>query len=243
MVKKLKLFTTFSLFFSSLLSCNNNNSQEGFEIQANENGSATIRIYKNNESTSKSRFIPPSKVKMKYSYNSLSGILSNNENVCPSIGNVNLLVIPVHLPGCDKYKTDEVRNDIEKMFFSTNDSRMGYKSVKEYFYESSYGKLNFTGKVTDWFDATSIKDENGNQLINKDSDITQGSNGTIVKILQEATSWATNTQNINLKDYDQNNDGSIDAIWLVYDHLDWTTQSYIEIEKDRLEPTSLMSCQ
>ena len=36
-------------------------------------GTATIRIYKNNESTSKERYIAPKNVELKYTYNSLSG--------------------------------------------------------------------------------------------------------------------------------------------------------------------------
>lgn len=208
----------------------------GFEVSSDDDGSATVRIFKDNESTSKSRFVPPNRVKMKYSYNTLSGTLSNNENVSPSIGDVNLLVIPVHLPnsnGDDKtYMTDAVKSDIEKMFFSSNDSRLGFKSVTEFFKESSFGKLNFKGKVTDWFDATSIKDSQGNQVVKTDKDITSGPDGTIVKILNAATEWAFETQGINRKDYDVNKDGSLDGVWLVYDHLDWTTQFRIEYEKN-----------
>lgn len=261
MSKKIKISSLLLSFTSILFSCGSTSSSlesistsststsestsstssDGFEIDPNDDGSATIRIYKNNQSKSTQRFIPPSKVNMQYSFNSLSGILSNNENVCPSIGNVNLLVIPVHLPNGDEYKTEAIRSDIEKMFFSSSDSRLGYKSIKDYYYESSYGKLNFQGKVTDWFDATSIKDDSGNQLITSDLDITQGTSGTIIKILQAATSWAIETQGINIKDYDQNNDGSIDGIWLVYDHLDWSTQSLIEIEKDPSYDTSKLN--
>lgn len=122
-------------------------------------GTATIKIYKNNNSTSTNRYIPPSKVDLKYSYNDLSGTLSNNENVCPSTGDVNLLVIPVHTPG-SQFNTDEIRNDIEKAFFAKEDEDIGYFSLSEYYYKSSFGKLNFQGVVTDWFDIsehTSIK--------------------------------------------------------------------------------------
>ena len=186
-----------------------------------DEGTATIKIYKDNNSTSTQRYISPSKVDLKYTYNSLSAILGNNENVCPSIGDVNLLVIPVHLPSSsnEKYNTDEVREDIETVFFSSNSQRMGFKSVKEFYYESSYGKLNFQGTVTDWFDATSLTN------IKNVSQITGGTNGTIVtEILPKAVEWAKNSQGINLKDFDKNRDGSIDAVWLVYDHLDWSTE-------------------
>ena len=65
-------------------------------LSIDDNGTATIKIFKNNDSNATARYIPPSKVDLKFSYNTLSGTLSNNENVCPSIGDVNILVIPVH---------------------------------------------------------------------------------------------------------------------------------------------------
>lgn len=187
-------------------------------------GTATIRIYKNNNSASTNRYIPPSKVDLKYSYNDLSGTLSNNENVCPSTGDVNLLVIPVHTPG-SQFNTDEIRNDIEKAFFAKEDEDIGYFSLSEYYYKSSFGKLNFQGIVTDWFDIsehTSIK-TNG--------DITQGYDGTIItEILRKAVDWAVETQGIDLQDFDQNEDGSIDAVWLVYDHYNFFNEYALSIE-------------
>lgn len=182
--------------------------------------SATIKIYKDNGSASTERYIPAEKVKIKFTYNDLSGTLSNNENVCPSIGDVNLLVIPVHLPGSEEYKTEEVRNDIEKVFFgSTNEADLNYPSVTSFYEESSFNKLHFKGTVTDWFDVEKYTN------INDCSLITQGQNGTIItEILRSAVSWCQSSQGIDLKDYDQNQDGSIDAVWLIYDHLDYMSE-------------------
>ena len=95
-------------------------------------GTATIKIFKTEESTSKERYISPKNVEISMTYNSLSGTLSNNENVCPSTGNVNLLVIPVHLPG-STYNTESVRSDIEKAFFGKDDPDNGYMSLSEYY--------------------------------------------------------------------------------------------------------------
>jgi autonomous glycyl radical cofactor GrcA len=116
-----------------------------------------------------------------HTYNSLSGILANNEHVCPSVGDVNLLVIPVHLPGSEEYKTEQVRNDIKEMFFGEESSRNGFVSVKECYKESSFGKLNFSGTVTDWFDVETYTN------VKSVSEITQGNTGTIVtEILRKA---------------------------------------------------------
>ena len=65
------------------------------------------------------------------------------------------------------------------------------------------------------------------------SQVTQGSDGTIItEILQKAVIWAESIEGINLKDYDNNKDGSIDGVWLVYDHLDWKTEYEIESNKN-----------
>ena len=179
-------------------------------------GTATIKIFKTEESTSKERYISPKNVEISMTYNSLSGTLSNNENVCPSTGDVNLLVIPVHLPG-STYNTESVKTDIEKAFFGKDDPDNGYMSLSEYYYESSFGKLNFDGFVTDWFDVS----EHTN--VKSLSDITTGSTGTIqTEILRKATDWAFETYNLNRKDFDKNEDGSIDGIWMIYDHLNWS---------------------
>ena len=213
---KLRTFIKLTILFPLLVGCNSKSKY----LTSNDNGTATIRIYKTDATTDlKDRYISPKKVKLKYTYNSLSGTLSNNENVCPSIGDVNLLVIPVHIKGDDTYKTEAVRKDIETMFFSKNSSRMGYPSVSEYYYESSYGKLNFQGVVTDWYDTNLTSDLINQEVVQYD-------------ILRKAVAWAEKTQNINLKDFDKNEDGSIDAVWLVYDHLDWSTEFSLRYGND-----------
>ncbi len=236
MLKRLKKILTLGLL-GVLVSCDNGVSSSISSSSVNKDITATakIKIYKDNNYSSNGRFIPSSKVSLKYNYNTLSGTLSNNESVMPSIGKANLLVIPVHLPGGDEYKTEKVRNDIKKVFFGEeNEEGLGFKSVKQFYKQASYGKFELDGVVTDWFDATS--------LISSENDVTQGSSGTIItKILTEAVKWAQANQGINLQDYDQNRDGSIDGVYLVYDHLDWTTQGYLEQAKDPMFDVSKLN--
>lgn len=199
-------------------------------LSIDDNGTATIKIFKNNNSNATARYIPPSKVDLKFSYNTLSGTLSNNENVCPSIGDVNILVIPVHTFN-SKYNTKQVKDDIYKAFFGDEDDEdLGFYSLSQYYYQSSFEKLNIKGVVTDWFDLESQTNLKNN------GEITQGSNGTIIsEILTKATDWAIKTQGIDIKDFDQNQDGSIDSIWLVYDHLNYFNQYAMSL-KDGIEP-------
>lgn len=231
-IKKKALITTVSLLSLLLTSCgqranSGNGSNTGdIQVDTDASGLATVRIYKNNDYSSNGRFVPADKVDLELDYNDLSGTLSNNKSVMPSLGDANLLVIPVHLPGGNEYKTDKVKSDIEKVFFGDkDDSSLGFKSVKQYYSEASYGKFNLSGTVTDWFDATT--------LVSDVKDITSGTEGTIVnKILRGAVDWAGSSQGINLKDFDNNEDGNIDGVYLVYDHLDWTTENYIQHESN-----------
>lgn len=231
-IKKKALITTVSLLSLLLTSCgqranSGNGSNTGdIQVDTDTSGLATVRIYKNNDYSFNGRFVPADKVDLELNYNDLSGTLSNNKSVMPSLGDANLLVIPVHLPGGNEYKTDKVKSDIEKVFFGDkDDSSLGFKSVKQYYSEASYGKFNLSGTVTDWFDATT--------LVSDVKDITSGTEGTIVnKILRGAVDWAGSSQGINLKDFDNNEDGNIDGVYLVYDHLDWTTENYIQHESN-----------
>lgn len=231
-IKKKALITTVSLLSLLLTSCgqranSGNGSNTGdIQVDTDASGLATVRIYKNNDYSSNGRFVPADKVDLELNYNDLSGTLSNNKSVMPSLGDANLLVIPVHLSGGNEYKTDKVKSDIEKVFFGDkDDSSLGFKSVKQYYSEASYGKFNLSGTVTDWFDATT--------LVSDVKDITSGTEGTIVnKILRGAVDWAGSSQGINLKDFDNNEDGNIDGVYLVYDYLDWTTENYIQHESN-----------
>ena len=221
MKKKLLLL---AVPFLSLVSCQSTNGGEIDDyvsyLTDKDSGTATIRIFKDESATSTERYISPKNVELSMDYNTISGTLSNNENVCPSVGDVNILVIPVHLPGSE-FNTPEIKEDIETAFFGKEDDRNGYMSLTEYYYESSFEKLNFQGFVTDWFDVS----EHTN--IKELSDITMGSNGTIVtEILREAVDWAFSNSEYNLdrKDFDKNQDGSIDAVWMIYDHYNYFNQ-------------------
>lgn len=184
-----------------------------------DGSSATIRFYKDNSYPSNGRYIPADRVNIDLTYTVLSGTLSNNENVFPSTGTPKLLVIPVHVAGGEAYKTDAVKTAIEKVFFGENDDDLGFKSVKEFYYDASFGKFDLQGEVTDWFDTTSF--------ITDSSQITAGTSGTIMtEILPRAISWVE-SQGIDLKDYDYDENGSIDGIYLVYDHLDWTVENQL----------------
>ena len=230
---KKKLFLLLAVPFLSLVSCGDssqdfNGNENNSYLTDKDSGTATIKIVKDDSATATERYISPKNVELSMTFNTLSGTLSNNENVCPSVGDVNLLVIPVHLPG-STYNTESIKEDIETAFFGKDSEDNGFMSLSEYYYESSFGKLNFSGFVTDWFDVSA------NTNIKSLSDITMRTDGTIIsEILRKAVDWAFSNEEygLNRKDYDKNQDGSIDGVWLVYDHLNYFNQAAIDPESN-----------
>ena len=194
-------------------------------IQVDYDGpSARIEIFRESTEEPDECYIDPRNVTLAQSYSSLSGILSNNQSVCPSIGEVSLLVIPVHLPG-ETHNTAQVRSDIEKAFFGKEgDNRLGYPSLSSFYQTSSFGKLRFQGEVTDWFDVAEHTDIRDSSRLTTDGT----SPYSIQTILREAVDWAISTQGIDIDDYDYNDDGYIDGVWLVYDKLDTYTENAIK---------------
>lgn len=132
-----------------------------------------------------------------------------------SIGNQNLLVIPVNLKSgttCNKYVKGctGLRNDIERSFFGETDET-GFESVSSFYYKSSYGYLNIQGFVTPWFDSSySVK-----QLISTNIDGYEILDPTYL-VLREAVAWFKESYPSLVSSFDQNHDGFIDAVWLVY---------------------------
>ncbi len=128
------------------------------------------------------------------------------EGCLPSIGNPKMLVIPVNL---DKYnKKDSLLNEIEIAFNGTSE-QTGYESVKSYYQKSSYGKLNLDINVLDeWFTPERSKSFYENYYNDR-----TGDDGSVL-LLQEALAYYDSK--IDYSDYDYNNDGFIDGIWLVY---------------------------
>lgn len=132
-------------------------------------------------------------------------IISLDEYVCPSTGNIKALVIPISFNG--RTANDTMRQNIQKAFFGT-ESETDWESLKSYYSESSYGKLNIDGTVTNWY---TPKNNEAYYAEYKDEDnYCYGS----TKLMVEALEYFKNTY--NYANYDSNKDGYIDAVYLVY---------------------------
>ena len=155
----------------------------------------------------------------------------------PSIGDVNLLVIPVKFKNStycdDKHQGyDHMKEEIEKAFFGEA-SETGWESVKSYYEKSSYNKLHIDGVVTDWFTLDLTFEEVNNIDPHRYIEPTN-------YVLREATRWYQENHQSDM-DFDANDDGHIDSVWLIYDapnkneyHIDWayTTWDYYNFRQE-----------
>jgi M6 family metalloprotease-like protein len=114
-----------------------------------------------------------------------------------------------------------MKQTLEKAFFGTSDDT-GWESLQSYYYKSSYGQLNIGGTVLEPFNTGKnisyynslqkqyIKDLEDYQ--NYETDVMP--DGVEYEILSAALKHYDSQ--INYADYDYNNDGLIDSIYLVY---------------------------
>ncbi|OPZ37461.1 MAG: Bacterial Ig-like domain (group 2) [Tenericutes bacterium ADurb.BinA155] len=129
----------------------------------------------------------------------------------PESGVSNILVIPVHVQGEDAHATDTVRNDIYKTFFG-KPSDTGWESLASYYYKSSYQQLKLEGSVTEWYDLPYTKSELATL-----SDSAWGTTyNPTWDVLESAVKWARSRYSTDLKAFDNNNDGYLDGVWMVY---------------------------
>lgn len=127
----------------------------------------------------------------------------------PSTGRQNILVIPVKISDYSSICTDKTRQDIYDTFFG-NASDTGWESLASFYSKSSFGQLTINGTVSGWYDcgysssslAKLTSSENGYQ--------------PTWTVLEGAISWYEETYKTNCSEFDNNNDGLIDGVWLIY---------------------------
>ena len=141
----------------------------------------------------------------------------------PSKGDSKIIVIPVKFKDSNYALEvggyDKVREDINKAFFG-KDEETGWESLKSYYQKSSYGNLNISGVVTDWFELDKT-------FYEVDSIPFEEYYDPSTYVLREAGRWYQETYG-DADEYDLDDDGFIDSIWLVYDYeavhnynIDW----------------------
>ena len=129
----------------------------------------------------------------------------------PSVGEANLLVIPVWFTNSGSYITtssrENVREDIRKAYFGTN-NETGWRSVKTYYEEESHGTLTMNGTVSSWYECGKKYSEYGTD--NNSVDKTRA-------LVKSATNWYfTQNASESRQTYDKDGDGYLDGVMLIY---------------------------
>ena len=126
----------------------------------------------------------------------------------PSLGLVNMLVIPINfsdasceviLEGCD-----QTIANIDLAFFGELGSLPWY-SVATYFETSSYGQLTIEGMVTDWYTPSVTASELSNN---------RGLLGN--QVIQPAIQAFKDNHPDLIQDFDRDADGYLDAVYFIY---------------------------
>lgn len=141
--------------------------------------------------------------------------LLNFENAIglPSTGTYNALVIPVQFKG-DTITPTQLNN--LNVAFNGTSEETGWESVKTFYQKSSYGKLNLTFDIQPVFQANSTASYYSNYKGTFEySDGTSQEKDGSALILEQALAWCV-TRGVDLSKYDINNDGCIDAVYLIY---------------------------
>lgn len=129
-----------------------------------------------------------------------------------SVGENNLLVVPLKIKGYEEYATVENLNKIRDSFFLEDSlNTLGYYSLSEYYKISSYNKLNIKGEVTPWIDLDlTTKEISSSSISNYKLDC-----GTYFPT-EKAINYIKENLNIDLTKYDNDKDGFIDGVYFIY---------------------------
>jgi M6 family metalloprotease-like protein len=139
-----------------------------------------------------------------------SGTVCLNAN-----GTQHILVIPVILTDYAQNATAANKARIETTFFGKN-GEASWESVASFYAKSSLGKLDLQGKVTDWYDSGYSTTD-----LAKLTSTTTGYHPTWI-VLRNAINWYKQTSNTDAKEFDNDGDGFLDGVWLVYSAPDYS---------------------
>lgn len=204
-----------SLFFALFLlsSCRNNLTFLEYDFSYSSSflkQEISENNYYQKESYDSLEYIKNGNVNYINSYDDVYSSTTTNKYLkLPSIGESHILVIPVSFSNSKKSDQDYKKKVLQNAFFGKENNNMFY-SVSEYYYRSSYKQCILKGDVTDFYNCPYSYLE-----IEK----IYGSYTTASrKIVNSALEFVySNYGSDYLKNFDLNNDGYIDALYLIYD--------------------------
>ncbi len=133
--------------------------------------------------------------------NNVQTLEYNEGFTTPSIGKIKGLVIPVDFK-------DSIMSNEE----SATATKADWQSVASFYYNSSYGQLDLSFDVLDWYTCK----YNSNYYASLKEGKYSGDVPGVSAIIDEALSYYE--KQIDLSIYDNNKDGYIDSLYIVYNH-------------------------
>ena len=140
----------------------------------------------------------------------------------PSKGTQRLLVIPVAFTDYARYKTDAIREDIYATFFGKPEET-GWESLSSFYYKSSFHQLNIQGVVSEWYDSGMSTSQFAAL-----SDASHSNYDPTWTMLEDAVKWYKANYNTKGLEFDNNNDGFLDGVWLVYGAPNYTNDTRLD---------------
>lgn len=129
--------------------------------------------------------------------------------IMPGQGEVPLLVIPVEFSDFPFSN-----NDLDSLLRAFGEKENNYwYSLKDYYKESSFNKLSLKPSIVDVYETKMTAGEFMSQ--------TTTSSRRTLDLLREAVEFYRKNSESNLQEFDSNNDGFIDAVYLIYSSPDY----------------------
>lgn len=147
--------------------------------------------------------------------------LSNAEEIADlrSVGTQNILVLPIIVTGYEGSATETRRQNLFKTFFG-DPSDTGWESLASYYWKSSYQQLLLKGTVSEWWNCGY-----STSAISGFTDSEWKSFDPTWRLLQEGIAWYKDRYNTDCKEFDNDNDGYIDGVWMIYSCPDYSKNS------------------
>lgn len=165
-------------------------------------------------------------------------------SVLDSLGNQKMLVVPVVFTDTTALATAQNHAMLERVFFGDSEET-GWESVASYYEKSSYGRLKLSGEVMPYFNLGYSTSTLDNYEIDEYQEIGEGYYWDQTHYVIEDI---YNTYGADkFKEYDLDNDGFVDAFWIVYmaeinatgadEDVFWAYKFYWNREPDTAKPT------
>ena len=148
---------------------------------------------------------------MAYTYKDVCENSPYNIDYCPTkFADLHILVIPVWFTDSSNYisvaKKEDVRDDIEKVYFGDPDE-IGWHSVRSFYEQESLDSIFFEGEATPWYECGKSSTEFYSESSGKEATL---------QLVQDAVDWYFGDDTASRLEYDSDQNGFLDAVHLIY---------------------------